>query len=95
MNILTPEELRSVVVERAIESFHKKWLQEVTNGLNDADIRVRISAIANFELILDEFNPEVYTVYKDGVDTFVKMKVFTKEELEERREIMERTMMST
>jgi hypothetical protein len=93
--MLTPKELRRVIIETAIEKFHEKWMQEIINGTNDEDIRVRISSINNYELILDEFNPEIYTVYKDGVDTFVKMRVFTKEELEERREEMSRTMMST
>jgi hypothetical protein len=84
-----------VIIETAIEKFHEKWLQEVTNGIADEDIRVRISSINNYELILDEFNPDVYTVYKDGEDTFVKMRVFTNEEIKERSEIQARTMMST
>lgn len=95
MSILTPKEIRSVIVDRVIYSFQEKWLQEVTNGKKDEDIRVRVSSIPNFELILDQFDPEVYSVYKDGVDTFVKMRVFTEEELTERRERMSRTMMST
>ena len=70
-------------------------MQEVSNGKKDEDICIRISAINNFELILDQFDSEVYTVYKDGVDTSVKMRVFTEEEVEERRERMARTMMST
>lgn len=73
MNILTPQQLRRVIVDRAIQKFQQKWLQEVTNGIADEDIRVRISGIANFELILNEFDPSIYTVYKQGGDTYVKM----------------------
>ena len=95
MSILTPKEIRSVIVDRVIYSFQEKWLQEVTNGKKDEDIRVRISSINNFELIQDQFDTDVYTVYKEDGDTYVKMRVFTEEELEERREQMARTMMST
>ena len=73
MNIMTPAEMRNVIVNRAIQAFQTKWLQEVTNGKRDEDIRVRISSISNFELILDQFDPNVYTVFKEDGDTFVRM----------------------
>ena len=95
MDILSPKQLRRVIVDRAIQKFQTRWLQEVTNGKQDEDIRVCISSIDNFELILDEFKIDEYTVYKEGGDTFVKMRVFTNEEIKERREEMARTMMST
>jgi hypothetical protein len=91
----TPKEMREEYLLGLISQFHYKWELEIIAGKRDEDIRVRISSIANFELIIDQFDPEIYTIYKDGVDTFVKMRVFTEEELTERREQMDRTMMST
>ncbi len=95
MTISTPKEMREEFLQGLISNFHYKWKMEIEGGKVDEDIRVRVSAIANFELILDQFDPEIYTVYKDGVDTFVKMRVFTEEETKERNERMSRTMMST
>lgn len=95
MSIKTPKELRSVIIERAIDTFHEKWLQEVTNGKKDEDIRVCISSLDNYELIQDEFNPDIYTIFKEDGDTYVKMRVFTEEETKERNERMSRAMMST
>jgi hypothetical protein len=92
---MTPKQLRRVIVERAIQKFQTRWLQEVTNGKRDEDIRVCISSIDNYELILDEFNKDEYAVYEEDGDTFVKMRVFTNEEMEERSEQMSRNMMST
>ena len=94
-SIMTPKQLRRVIVERAIQKFQTRWLQEVTNGKRDEDIRVCISSIDNYELILDEFNKDEYAVYEEDGDTFVKMRVFTNEEMEERSEQMSRNMMST
>ena len=95
MTISTPKEMREDILQGLISKFQNKWLQEIKNGKADEDIQVRISGISNFELILDQFDPEIYTVYKEDGETFVKMRVFTNEELEERREQMARTMMST
>lgn len=95
MTISTPKEMRTDYLQGLISKFHYKWKLEIENGKKDEDIRVRISSIANFELIIDQFDPEVYTIFKDGEDTFVKMRVFSKEEMEERSEQMSRTMMST
>ena len=95
MSICTPKEMRNVALEIIISNFQNKWLQEIKNGKQDEDICIRLSSIDNYELILDQFDPEVYTIFKQGEDTFVKMRVFTNEELEERREQMARTMMST
>ena len=73
MNIMTPKQLRNLALEIIISDFQCKWLQEIKNGKRDEDIQIRISSISNFELILDELDSEVYTIFKDGVDTFVKM----------------------
>lgn len=91
----TPKEMREEYLMGLISKFHYKWNLEIENGKKDEDIRVRISSISNFELILDEFNPDEYVVFKDGVDTFVKMRVFTNEEIKERSERQARAMMST
>lgn len=95
MTISTPKEMRNEFLQGLISNFHYKWKLEIENGKADADIRTRISALNNFELILDQFDPEVYTVYKDGVDTFVKMRVFTNEEIKERSDQQARTMLTT
>jgi hypothetical protein len=95
MIISTPKEMRTEYLQGLISEFHYKWKLEIESGKKDEDIRVRLSSISNFELILDEFNPEVYTVYEEDGDTFVKMRVFTNEEIKERRERVARTMMST
>lgn len=75
----TPTEIRNAYISTLIEKFEKRWLQEIKNGKKDADICVRISGISNFELILNEFNPDIYTVFKEDGDTFVKA-VITEEE---------------
>ena len=69
----TPKEMREEYLMGLISQFQNKWLQEIKNGKADEDIQVRISGISNFELILDQFDPEIYTVYKEDGDTFVKM----------------------
>ena len=91
----TPKEMREEYLMGLISQFQNKWLQEIKNGKRDEDIQIRISSISNFELILDELDSEVYTIFKDGVDTFVKMRVFSKEEMEERSEQMARTMLTS
>lgn len=73
MTISTPKEMREEFLQGLISKFQNKWLQEIKNGKADEDIQVRISGISNFELILDQFDPEIYTVYKEDGDTFVKM----------------------
>ena len=86
MDIMTPAEMRNVVRILVIDSFQNKWMQELKNGKRDEDIQIRISSISDFELILDQFDPEVYTIFKQGEDTFVKMRVFTEEETKEMSE---------
>lgn len=95
MSISTPKEMRMDYLQGLISNFHYQWKLQIESGKKDEDIRVRISSISNFELILDEFDSNVYTVYEEDGDTFVKMRVFTNEEMEERSEQMSRTMMST
>lgn len=95
MTISTPKEMRTDYLQGLISNFHYQWKLQIESGKRDEDICVRISSIANFELILDEFDPNIYAVYEEDGDTFVKMRVFTNEEIEERRERMARTMMST
>ena len=77
MIISTPKEMRTEYLQGLISEFHYKWKLEIESGKKDEDIRVRLSSISNFELILDEFNPEVYTVYEEDGDTFVKTLIFT------------------
>lgn len=73
MKISSPNEMRTEYIESLISNFHYQWKLEIENGKRDEDIRVRISAIANFELILDQFDPNIYTIFVDGEDTFVRM----------------------
>ena len=91
----TPKEMRAEYIMSLISKFHYEWELEIISGIPDEKIRVCLSSIDNFELILDEFNPEVYTVYEEDGATYVKMRVFTNEEIKERRETVARTMMST
>lgn len=95
MTISTPKEMRTEFLQGLISNFHYKWKLEIESGKRDEDIRVRISSIDNYELILDQFNTDIYTVYEENGDTFVKMRVFTNEEIKERSEQQARTMLTT
>ena len=69
----TPKEMREEYVMGLISQFHYKWELEIIAGKRDEDITVRISSISNFELIIDQFDPNIYTIFVDGEDTFVRM----------------------